>query len=268
MEKCILDITNNQLESVSLNFLPASRSGLYQALNAFSQIIAELSKRRTFLRKSINLPQIQEPLSDYFIKLSDINIKSKKSDKYTEIVKLLENELLKGEISFDDKSRNIRYSPHNTDLKIDVSLSSSMVSEISPIVAYFKYIVSETLFRPRKQTEYHPIIFIEEPESHLHPYAQIIITEILVKAVKLGCKIIMTSHSSYVFNKLNNLIISKEINYSECANYILEKEESKGSIARNIKSDELGFDDLNFGIVSESLYNEKIDVIRKLNALK
>ncbi|EIA9447638.1 hypothetical protein K7204_005517, partial [Escherichia coli] len=58
----------------SVHYLPASRSGLYQALSAFGQIIAELSKNRSFLSKKIELPSISEPVSDYFIKLSDIRV--------------------------------------------------------------------------------------------------------------------------------------------------------------------------------------------------
>lgn len=64
------------LEAISLvsdiHYLPASRSGLYQALSAFGQIIAELSKRRTFLSQRIELPAISEPLIDYFLKLNEI----------------------------------------------------------------------------------------------------------------------------------------------------------------------------------------------------
>lgn len=53
--------------------LPYASFGLYQALSAFGQIIAELSKRRTFLSQRIELPAISEPL-DYFLKLNEIKL--------------------------------------------------------------------------------------------------------------------------------------------------------------------------------------------------
>ncbi|WP_180818266.1 hypothetical protein, partial [Vibrio parahaemolyticus] len=71
----------------SVHYLPASRSGLYQALSAFGQIIAELSKNRSFLSKKIELPGISEPVSDYFIRLSDIRVQ-KKSFEDKEINKI------------------------------------------------------------------------------------------------------------------------------------------------------------------------------------
>ena len=54
-------------------FLPASRSGLYQALNSFAPIVAELSQNRFLLNnKKIELPALSEPVSDYFLDLSTI----------------------------------------------------------------------------------------------------------------------------------------------------------------------------------------------------
>ncbi|MFI3217960.1 MAG: AAA family ATPase [Methylococcales bacterium] len=54
-------------------YLPASRSGLYQALSAFGQIMAELAKNRRFISRRIELPAISEPVADYFLHLSNIN---------------------------------------------------------------------------------------------------------------------------------------------------------------------------------------------------
>ena len=57
---------------------------------------------------------------------------------------------------------------------------SSMVSEIAPIVSFLKYNVGwynrSRIYSDKKST---PIIFIEEPEAHLHPKNQVKIMEAL-----------------------------------------------------------------------------------------
>lgn len=67
-------------EVADINYLPASRSGLYQALSAFSLIIAELSKNRSFITSKIELPGISGQLSDYFIKLAGISEENRSHD--------------------------------------------------------------------------------------------------------------------------------------------------------------------------------------------
>jgi len=65
-------------QEFSLIFLPASRTGLYQSLNSLSPIIVELSKNRRRTAKRFRLPEISEPVSDYFLGLSSIQAKLSK----------------------------------------------------------------------------------------------------------------------------------------------------------------------------------------------
>ena len=41
-------------------------------MGAFSSIVAELSKNKAMLTRKIELPGISEPISDYFLMLSNI----------------------------------------------------------------------------------------------------------------------------------------------------------------------------------------------------
>ncbi len=86
-------------------FLPASRSGLYQALSTFSAVIAELSKSRNFLTHKIELPNISEPVSDYFLYLS--NISNQSSSKYKNIIEEIEKNILRGKVLFNKDNRKI-----------------------------------------------------------------------------------------------------------------------------------------------------------------
>mgnify|MGYP006980062269 CR=1 FL=1 len=67
-----------------------------------------------------------------------------------------------------------------------------------------------------------------------------------------------------MFNKINNLILSGELDYHTYDPIILE-ETLEGSISKHIAVDELGAEDENFVDVSEALYNEREEIIEKLN---
>ncbi|CDN76112.1 AAA family ATPase [Elizabethkingia anophelis] len=253
-------------------YLPASRSGLYQALNAFTPIIAELTQNRFFIQnKSIELPSLSEPLSDYFIDLSTIDKKNINTE-YSEIIEKLQNDLLKGEVKYDDKTKRILYKPNNVDLELNLSEASSMVAEISPLVIYFKHILNykyssaknSFLYgaysrRRKKKEKGYDILFIEEPEAHLHPEVQIKLMEIFVELTKLNMKIFITSHSNYMFNKVNNILIKNEIDAKKMSVYHLIKDIDHSSIEGNMKVDKDGINDENFQDVSESLYMERLN---------
>jgi predicted ATPase len=49
-------------------------------------------------------------------------------------------------------------------------------------------------------------VFIEEPEAHLHPRAQRTLAGIISRAVNMGKKVVVTTHSDYLISALNNLI--------------------------------------------------------------
>ncbi|MDR0949442.1 MAG: ATP-binding protein, partial [Lachnospiraceae bacterium] len=53
----------------NIYFLPASRSGIYTGMSAFSSIVAEMSKNRSRHSNKIDLPGLTEPIADYFITL-------------------------------------------------------------------------------------------------------------------------------------------------------------------------------------------------------
>jgi predicted ATPase len=250
----------------NIHYLPASRSGLYQALNAFSPIIAELSKNRRFINKKIELPSLSEPLSDYFLELSTINISDKLIDnKITRIASEMENTILNGKIEFDNHTKKLMFAPNNTNLKLDLSYTSSMVSELSPIVSYLRYIVNYSDNNEDTAKEAKPLIIIEEPEAHLHPDIQIKLLKLFAELAKSDIKFIITTHSNYIFNKFNNLIISKDIDTNK-SSASLFKETPLGSDVTDMELDEFGMEDENFIYTSESLYNEKMQLIKDMNS--
>jgi predicted ATPase len=244
-------------------YLPASRSGLYRALNAFSQILAELAKKRNFLRGKIVLPNISEQDSDYFSQINEINIR-RVNQRYSSIAESIEKNLLKGRVSFDQVAKQILFHPDGIDINLELLGTSSMIAEVSPIVLYLRYIIGyDNVNRKGLEGSGKPIIFIEEPEAHLHPKAQTILIECFVELVNIGAKLIITSHSNYMFQKLNNLIAEGKIDKT-IINGIIFSQGNKGSYSKIIPISELGMEDNNFVGVAENLYNEKLQIIEKM----
>jgi len=243
--------------------LPASRSGLYRALNAFSQILVELAMKRSFISEKIILPSISEQDSDYFAKINEINIK-RVNKSFDSIAENIEEKLLKGKVSFDQSTKQILFQPNNININLELLGTSSMIAEVSPIVLYLRHIIGfEEDRRGRGNADGKPILFIEEPEAHLHPEAQVSLMECFVDLVKIGAKLVITSHSNYMFQKLNNLIAKHEID-KDVINGIVFLQGEKGSYSKTISISPLGMEDENFVNIAEELYDEKIQIIEKM----
>ena len=105
-----------------------------------------------------------------------------------------------------------------------------MVSEIAPVAAFLKYIVAAQKVRKS-------ILFIEEPEAHLYPKNQVTLIEIFAKLICKNVKLVMSTHSNYVFNKLNNLVLAKKLDYRVYQPVILE-EKTDGSISKLLQMDD------------------------------
>jgi predicted ATP-dependent endonuclease of OLD family len=252
-------------------FLPASRSGLYQGLNSFAPIIAELTQSRFFIsNKKIELPTLSEPVSDYYIDLSTID-KKHFNKEFSQLVSMLESKILKGKVEFDDESKNITYEPTGLDIKLNLSEASSMVAEMSPLVLYLKHIINHKFqSQSGRYFQYwgwngkgNDIFFIEEPEAHLHPDIQVDLMKVFAEFVKYNLKIFITSHSNYMFNELNNLILDNKIDRNKIAVYHLIQNENGTVQNPDMTVNEDGIYDENFQETSEKLYEERMRILEK-----
>ena len=247
------------IELSYIYYLPASRSGLYNTLNSFGAIFAEISRNRHLLSSEFKIPNLSEPISDYFLNLNTINHESI-SETYIKDFEKIEKDILKGNIFFDNETKKFFYTPdNNNSIKLELSTTSSMISEIAPIIAHLKYIIP-------LESETPSILFIEEPEAHLHPEIQILLLEYFVKLSKGNLKIVMTSHSNYIFNKLSNLLIAKEISPDRLS-VSLMKMTPEGSVVEegDMQMDEYGIEDNNFVDVAEQLYEERMQLLENIN---
>lgn len=100
------------------------------------------------------------------------------------------------------------------DSKLEISIASSMVKELSPLLFYLRY-----LAKPDE------LIIIDEPEMNLHPEAQVKIIEFLALLVNAGLNILITTHSPYIVDHLSNLIKASEVEDKEsiCDQFFLKR---------------------------------------------
>ena len=114
----------------------------------------------------------------------------------------MESSILKGSVVVG-RTKTINYPdfcyrPDGWKSELQLMNASTMVSEMTPLVLYLRYVVDEG------QT-----LIIEEPESHLHPKMQIQLTRLLALLVQAGIKVIVTTHSDWVVSCLNNIVLRK-----------------------------------------------------------
>ncbi|MBE4178242.1 AAA family ATPase [Vibrio parahaemolyticus] len=177
--------------------------------------------------------------------------------------------ILKGRVEFNSQTKQLMFYPIETNLKLELSSTSSMVSELAPIVSYLRYVLTENAKRTRRRvnSKVRPacnLIMIEEPEAHLHPEIQLLLTEIFSKLVNQNVKLVITSHSNYIFNKVNNLIMSDTLSVNRVSSGVF-KSTKTGSVLHQLEVNELGVEDNNFNDATSALFDEKMEIISKLN---
>ncbi|WP_204102210.1 MULTISPECIES: ATP-binding protein [Spirulina sp. CCY15215] len=101
-------------------------------------------------------------------------------------------------------SRKWQWMPDQSDRPIEIEMASSGQMETWPMVS-----ISQAMFG--WETSQRPLfIHIEEPETHLHPSAQIAIAQLLAYLRNKGFRLVITTHSIFILYVLNNLILAAQ----------------------------------------------------------
>lgn len=193
-------------------YLPADRTGIMHAHR--SVVYALISSAPTAgLLPGTNVPTLSGVLSDFLrgLVVMDELVRTKKESEedegtraaIRELTDRMESSVLNGSVVVG-KAKAINYPdflyrPDGWKSELQLMNASSMVSEMTPLILYLRYVVDEG------QT-----LIIEEPESHLHPKMQIQLTRLLALLVQAGIKVIVTTHSDWVVSCLNNIVLRKQ----------------------------------------------------------
>ena len=187
-------------------YLPADRTGVMHAHRVVvGSIIAQAP--RAGLQYDTPLPQLSGVLADFLEQLIGLGDRRNKHIN-AELAALIEEVILQGEVSVERSEvgyPEFFYRPtgwKHEDLRL--MNTSSMVSELAPVVLYLRHVV-----RPGE------VLIIEEPESHLHPKMQVVFTRYLAAAVKAGIRVMITTHSEWVMDELANLVYLSHLTKSK-----------------------------------------------------
>lgn len=248
---------------LSTYYLPAARSGLMQG---HKTIVADAIYNASFAGiKDSEEPKFSGAVAEFLSNL--IKLPEKKGHFY-DLALEFEQELIHGEIKLSSSDRpypEIKYKFN--DFEIPLQRASSTVSEMAPLFLYLKYLIKTR-----------DVLIIEEPESHLDLRNQTILAKYLVRLIRGGVYIIITTHSEYLFSQINNLLLLSKIkpedrvtkygykkddylNPDELSAYVFKEDKKSGGFkTEKIKIYEDGVMEDEFLYIHESLYDEYFEL--------
>ncbi len=178
----------------SLFFGGASNASMFTAERTGIALFSkELAVSRLQANSQVNPPRYPYPISKELAENEDRASYRKRSSGYEDLAAEIESMILKGDIRTNsDGELQIK-----TGGKLfDISVASSTVKALSDIVFYIRHRAS-MMSR----------LIIDEPEIHLHPDNQLILTRIFAKMINRGLRLTISTHSDYIIRELNNLIM-------------------------------------------------------------
>lgn len=112
------------------------------------------------------------------------------------IASLMEKHVLGGEIEYRERGKieRLKFKPMEGG-KMSISATSFLIKSLAGLDIYLSSVANEG-----------DVIIIDEPEMNAHPDAQLAITELLAMLVNGGIGVILTTHSPYMTDHINNLV--------------------------------------------------------------
>ncbi|MEU4410123.1 AAA family ATPase [Streptosporangium sp. NPDC023963] len=255
---------------VHSKYLPAARSGLMQS----HKVIAGSLLRNSSLAglRNIQIPTLTGVVTDFLSEVLELEPGVQDSRGFEKEARVLEKEVLQGEIFLtSDAAGNSEILYQTTAGAFPVGRTSSMVSELAPVVLYLRHVLRKG-----------DLLIFEEPEAHLHPATQIVLARNVAKLVNQGLLVALTTHSEFFLQQLNNAIVASSMSEqrametgidpdvrlkaSRVSAYLFEPSVA-GTVVTRLPVDPLeGIPESSFGLIAEQLYNQNVDLERQLNA--
>ena len=248
-------------------YLPAARSGIMQSHRVIATSLVKRSTRVGFERFP-EVPTMSGVIADFMERIILYEEKKSPNAEMKQLAETLETEVLAGQIRMKPSASgypDFRYLPQNTNEEFRLSQSSSMVSELAPLVLYLRGLVQPG-----------DMLIIEEPEAHLHPGTQADMAVILARLVRAGVRVIVTTHSDWLLQEIGNLILEGliENETDEPASWLLPEEVGVWHFQKDTPVKEISFKSRkgispeDYEDVAEGLYNRSVNLQQKYEKQK
>ena len=180
-------------------YLPADRTGV---IHSHQMVVGTLLQGATTagLRPATDVPVLSGVLVDFLDQLITVSgLPRSRGDKIGRgLASALEDNMLQGGIRADAGAigyPTFTYRPKGWKRDVPLLRTSSMVSELTPVVLYLRHLV-----RPGD------LLIIEEPEAHLHPAMQAALAREIARCVRAGIRVVITTHSDWFLEQIGNLV--------------------------------------------------------------
>ncbi len=250
--------------SLDSHYLPAARSGILQT---YKIIAASLVSIKSRAEDTFPTHTLTGTIADF---VSDLITIPEQEGTLANIAKQMEHDLFAGSIDLPrsrDKFPEMTYTSDGH--QIPIHRASSTISEVAPLSMYLKYIADKG-----------DLLVIEEPEAHLHPMNQSKMAKNIVKMIRAGLNVLITTHSAYLIERLGQYMVAgmtdsksriKHKSYKneyllpdEVSPYIFKRSQGGYLIHEIEKNSEYGISQEEFISVLEDLNDESITLQKEL----
>ena len=250
-------------------YLPAPRSGIMETHRVIASSLVARSTR-TGLEAS-EIPTLSGVVADFIEQLILYKEDTGSDSGLNQIANALESDVLDGQIVIKPSptgNPEFLYRPQGIEQDIRLTRSSSMVTELAPLVLFIRGVISPG-----------DTLIIEEPEAHLHPAAQTQMAATLARLVRAGVRVLVTTHSDFMLQEIGNLmrvgmLKEKDALKKETNDWLLPEEVGAWHFQKDQPVKEIQFDHTvgiepeDYEDVVESLYNRWAGLQNRIEELK
>ena len=251
-----------------VHHLPATRSGILRSHRIIaSSLVERLS--RTSSRRDAELRTLSGVTTDFIRGLILYDERTTLDAMIRDLADEIERDPLHGEIRarrpVPAGNPEFIYRPQGATEDVRLSRSSSMVTELAPVVLLL-----------RGGLEPGDTLIVDEIEAHLHPAAQTRMAALLARLVRAGVRIVITTHSDWLLRELGNLMREGELarrtagvengglTAAEVGVWLFRGHDAEFAV-REIPFDEIeGIEPEEYETVAETLYNRSADLQNRL----
>ena len=256
----------------SAYFLPADRRGI---VHRHDTVVGDSIRGASSpdSRPTGGAPFLSGAATDLLAQFAVIDRNADDRTRWHSLAAEIENRILGGSVRVEPNavgSPEFTYRPTKWNCEdLPLSRASAMVSNLAPVVLCLRHVVGHG-----------EVLIIEEPEVHVHPAKQTELARQLVRIVRAGIRVVVTTHSEWLLEQLGNLVqlfqlkekrrvefrnADIALNPNEVGVWLFREDRDRGgSVVEQIQVDpEEGTFPTDFGPVGEALYNENAAIYNR-----